>query len=132
MIDVSGIEYDFLPSVLWTIGIVLAGATLLGFGIKFFGEDWSVYLGAPGVVLLILGLLFGPLGIIGAQAESAVTGEETSLATEQLSDQGFDRLDLNWEGKTFTASVEGKFFEGVLHPQGDYKYQVLEVGEVKP
>lgn len=132
MIDVSGIEYDFLPSVLWTIGVILAGGVLLGFGIKYFDRPWSAALGAPGAVLGIGGLIFGPLLIIGSQASSAVEQQERVIVKEQLSDQGFSRVDLDWSGKTFTASVDGEYFEGLLHPVGDYKYQVLTVEEVKP
>jgi hypothetical protein len=132
MIDVSGIEYDFLPSVLWTIGFIVVGVALAWVGIANFDEWWASLVGPIGIVLTLLGVIGGPLVIIGQQAGEAVSSEETRLATEQLKEQGYDRLSLDWENKTFTSSVEGEFFEGILHPQGNYTYQVLEVGEVAP
>lgn len=128
MIDVSGIEYDFLPSVLWVIvpvGILFAVTALD----EVFG--W----GDVGFVTLGVGLLyliFGSFLVIGLQSATAVGQEESRITTDQLSDQGFSRVVLDWGGKSFTASLDGQYFEGVLHPVGDYKYQVLEVGEVKP
>lgn len=132
MIDVSGIEYDFLPSVLWVLGVIVVGVGLLVWSYKREGEDWSEALFVAGVLAVIFSLTIGPLTAIFYQADTSVTKQERAIVKEQLSDQGFSRVDLNWEGKTFTASVDGEYFEGLLHPVGDYKYQVLEVGEVKP
>lgn len=132
MVDVSGIEYDFLPSVLWVVGVVVVGVVLLVVGVCIFDEWWSSFFGVPGILLLLFGLIGGPFGVIGWQADMAVRSEEASLATEQLKEQGYDRLSLDWDNKTFTSSVEGEFFEGILHPQGNYTYQVLEIGEVTP
>lgn len=128
MIDVSGIEYDFLPSVLWVVGIVLVGAVLFGVGLY---KDHAGF-GVPGLILTLGGLVFGSTLIIVTPANTYVASERHQVIKEQLSDQGFSRVDLNWSDKTFTASVDGEYFEGLLHPIGDYKYQVLEVGEVKP
>lgn len=130
MIDVSGIEYDFLPSVLCVVGIVAVGLGLFIFAAIFENEWWAAFPGVLGMVTVIGGAMFGGAFGIGMQADMAVRSEETSRATEQLKDQGYDRLSLDWYNKTFTSSVEGEFFEGVLHPLGNYTYQVLEIGEI--
>lgn len=132
MIDVSGIEYDFLPSVLWTVPFIVAGVLLILLANKYTYETWAVAPGVVGVFSVAWGVLLGPFVLMTVLPEEQVAQQESRLASEQLSDQGFDRLDLNWAGKTFTASLDGQYFEGLLHPVGDYKYQVLEVGEVKP
>lgn len=132
MIDVSGIEYDFLPSVLWVVGILVVGIVLSLVGITNFGEWWADIVGPSGISITIITLVIGPLVIISGQSDVAVRSEEASLATEQLTEQGYDRMSLDWDNKTFTSSVEGEFFEGVLHPLGNYTYQVLEIGEVNP
>lgn len=132
MIDVSGIEYDFLPSVLWVVGIVVVGLGLFIFAAFFEDEWWAAIPGVLGMVTVIGGAMFGvALGIV-MQADVAVSSEEATRVTEQLTEQGYDRLKLDWDNKEFTASVDGEFFEGLLHPLGDYTYQVLEIGEVKP
>lgn len=128
MIDVSGIEYDFLPSVLWTVGLMGLCIAAFILGVKNFEKWWSAFPGALGIV----GTAVVPLMLLLIAPSSYMGHAEIERVTEQLSDQGFSRVDLNWEGKTFTASVDGEYFEGLLHPVGDYKYQVLEVGEVTP
>ena len=132
MIDVSGIEYDFLPSVLWAVGVVFVGLILTWVGAANLGEWWADIVGPVGIVLAVGGVTLGGMLGIFMQADVAVSSEEASLATEQLKEQGYDRLSLDWYNKTFTSSVEGEFFEGVLHPLGNYTYQVLEIGEVNP
>ena len=128
MIDVSGIEYDFLPSVLWTVGLMGLCISAFIVGLRNFDKGWSVF---PGVLGLV-GTAAVPLLVLLAAPSSYVGQAEIEKVSEQLSDQGFSRVDLDWNGKTFTASLDGQFFEGVLHPVGEYEYQVLEVGEVKP
>lgn len=132
MIDVSGIKYDFLPSVLWTAPFIVVGVLLILLANKYTYETWAVAPGIVGVFAVAWGALLGPVGLIAIIPGEQVAQIEYGIAAEQLSDQGFSRVDLNWEGRTFTASVDGEYFEGLLHPVGDYKYQVLEVGEVKP
>ena len=132
MIDVSGIEYDFLPSVLWVVGVVFVGLILTWVGAANLGEWWASIVGPIGIILAVVGVTFGGMLGIFMQADVAVSSEEASLAAEQLKEQGYDRLSLDWGNKTFTSSVEGEFFEGILHPLGDYTYQVLEIGEVTP
>lgn len=131
MIDVSGIEYDFLPSVLWVVGIVFIGLALVALGVVFEDEWWSATSGVIGILAAVGGTFFGGAFGIGWQADEAVRGEETRIATEQLTEHGFDRLKLDWDNKEFTASVEGEFFEGVLHAQGKHTYQILEVTKVE-
>ena len=110
MIDVSGIEYDFLPSVLWVLIPTLLCFTVVAVILKsgtLYDEVWIggvfAFALAGGIVTLVMGGLLG----VGAASRQAVAQEESAIASEQLADQGFDRLDLNWSGKTFTASVEG-------------------------
>lgn len=128
MIDVSGIEYDFLPSVLWTVGLMGFGISSFIVGVRNFEKWWS---GFPGVLGIIVAVAT-PFLLLGAVPSSEVSDVKMRMVEEQLSDQGFSRVDLDWAGKTFTASVDGEYFEGLLHPVGDYKYQVLTVEEVKP
>lgn len=132
MIDVRGIEYDFLPSVLWMLGVFLTGVVILIWSYRREGKSGEMPLFSLGLTLTLGSLILGIPLVIGIQASDYVNNREYQLVDEQLSDQGFSRVDLDWEGKTFTASLDGQYFEGLLRPVGDYKYQVLEVGEVKP
>lgn len=130
MIDVSGIEYDFLPSVLWTVPFIVVGVLLILWANKNTYEEWAPLPGIIGALALIWGVFAGPLFLMGMIPSEQLYAQEANLAREQLSDQGFSRVDLDWTGKTFTASLDGEYFEGLLHPVGDYKYQVLTVEEV--
>lgn len=132
MIDVSGIEYNFLPSVLWTVPFIPVGVLLILWANKNTYEEWAPAPGVIGVISLLWGALLGPVTLMGALPGQVIASETYRVTTEQLSDQGFSRVDLDWEGKSFTASLDGQYFEGVLHPVGDYRYQVLAVEEVKP
>lgn len=123
MIDLSGIEYDFLPNVLWVVIPLLVFAALAAVG---FLLDWEET-GVTGLAFFILWGLFGSLISLGAIPEGQVEEEEKARTVTQLEAMGFEQVTLR--GKSFTASLDGAYFSGGLMPLGEYKYQVVEKKE---
>lgn len=125
MIDISGIEYNFWPSIFWVAGIISVGV-LLGILDEIYD---NLFLSVMGSILVVGGVFIGGLVGIWLQADIYVQGEEKRIATEQLIKQGYDNIDLSTvrNGETFTSSVDGAYFRGVLVSEGEYTFKIVEV-----
>lgn len=128
MIDLSGIEYNFLPGLLWWLVPVAVAVAYLWW---MFATDrqnrdpWELI----GVFTFFFGgvwmLAGGPI-MLGVVPSSHVKQVEKSMTIEQLEDQGFANVSLNGNRK-FTASVDGQYFRGALVHDHEYTYQIVEL-----
>lgn len=120
-VDVSGIEYNWLPGILWWLVPV---AVIIFVAVVFY----MLAAEAVAEVVVILAGLWFFLGMVFALVLGPVKGvysEEYKLVTTQLEEQGYENVTLKWRD-SFTASREGKYFKGVFHYVGDNKYRVLD------
>lgn len=122
IIDISGIEYDFLPSVLWVCGILAIFIAMILVSVIYDSENWFGFGLAGFAFTIIFGVTLG----IGVQAEDYVTKQEQIIVTEQLEAGGYDNIYLTGL-KQFTASKDGVYVAGTLYQVGDYEYKVVEV-----
>lgn len=128
MIDLSGIEYNFLPGLLWwliPVGVVVAYLWWMFATNREYSNPWELI---GGVVLISGGawLTAGGLIMLGAVPSTYVDRIEKSMTIEQLEEQGFTNVSLDG-GRKFTASVDGQYFRGALVHDHEYTYQVVEL-----
>ena len=128
MIDLSGIEYNFLPGLLWWLVPV---AVAVGYHWWMFTthREESNFWGNTGVLFFVFGvawLIVGGTIMLGAVPSSYVANVEKTMSIEQLESQGFANVDLD-SGRKFTASVDGQYFRGALVHDHEYTYQVVEL-----
>lgn len=128
MIDLSGIEYNFLPGLLcWLVPVAVAVAYL--WWMFATNREESNFWGNTGVFFSVFGvvwLLAGGLIMLVAVPSSYIEAEEKRMTIEQLEDQGFANVSLNGNRK-FTASVDGQYFRGALVHDHEHVYQVVEL-----
>lgn len=121
-VDVSGIEYNWLPDILWwwlvpVAVIIFVAAAFYMLASEAVAEVTVFLAGLWFFVGMFFALVLGPT--------AGVFREECERVTAQLEEQGYENVTLEWRD-SFTASKEGKYFKGVFHYVGDKKYQVLD------
>lgn len=128
MIDLSGIEYNFLPGLLWWLVPVAIAAAFLWWVFTTYGEDRNLWTALGAIVLLVGGVwtLTGWAIMLGVVPSSYVEAEKERMIVEQLESQGFANVDLD-SGRKFTASVDGQYFRGALVHDSEYRYQIVEL-----
>lgn len=128
MIDLSGIEYNFLPGLLWWLVPVAIAVGYLWWMFATHREE-SNFWGNTGVLFFVFGvgwLIVGGTIMLVAVPSSYVANVEKTMSIEQLESQGFANVDLDSDRK-FTASVDGQYFRGALVHDHEYTYQVVEL-----
>lgn len=128
MIDLSGIEYNFLPGLLWwLVPVAVAVAILIWvFDTGREGNEGGEFLAGMSFVLGGVWLLIGGPIMLGMLPSTYVEAEEERMTIEQLEEQGFANVNLEG-GRKFTASVDGQYFRGALVHDHEYTYQVVEL-----
>lgn len=128
MIDLSGIEYNFLPGLLWWLIPLEVAGVYLWWMFKTNRQDNTVtgFIGAMFIVLGGVYLLTGWIAFLWTAPEEYVNAEEKRMTIEQLEEQGFANIELTQDRK-FTASVNGEYFRGALAHDHGYVYQVVEL-----
>lgn len=128
MVDLSGIEYNFLPGLLWWIVPVAITVGYLWWMFATLREGSNTW-GAIGGIFAVFGgvwMLAGGLILLGGVPSRYVEAEEKRMTIEQLEEQGFANVSLEW-GRKFTASLDGQYFRGALVHDSEYRYQIVEL-----
>lgn len=117
--------YDF--TVVWVVGIILAVILVwtiiatVGYKRKWWG-DW-----VPGLSWTVT-VLFAGFGFFSLALPTAGEFHDHDVWAAQvqsLGELGFENVDLS--GDRFVASLDGKYFEGILSETDSYTFQVNEV-----
>ena len=128
MIGISGVEYNFLPGLLWWL-VPVAVAVAYLWWMFATNRDESNLWGNLSACFFVFGgtwLIAGGLVMLVAVPSTYVEAEEKRMTIEQLEEQGFANVSLEGDRK-FTASVDGQYFRGALVHDHEYTYQIVEL-----
>ncbi len=128
MVDLSGIEYNFLPGWLWWLVPVAIAVFYLWWMFATHREESRLWGNIGGFFVVFGGawLLLGGLIMLESVPSAYVNSVEKRMTLEQLESQGFANVDLN-SNRKFTASVDGQYFRGALVHDSEYRYQIVEL-----
>lgn len=129
-VEISDPGYDWTAVIVTgsIVGVLLIAAillTVLGRNVWNWDEDifgglWVLWF----FVFISVGLLGG--GLTGSLAyESRVL----SAVSKELYVQGFEKIDISGDPTGFTASLNGKYFDGAFVKVGNLKWQLVEIEE---
>lgn len=123
MIDLSGIEYNFIPGLLvWLVPVGVAVSYLWW----MFATGRDTVIGALCFVFGGVWLLTGGPIMLAAVPSAYVDQIERSMTVVQLEEQGFANISMKYDRK-FTASRDGVYFRGALVQDHGHVYQVVEL-----